>query len=213
MRRSAATIALGEDVAPAEVQEMPGHGGTACPAIPSGNRVSLVQAGRWPGLEAPAPPGGAPERRGRRRQAHRRATATSHDQYLARTVRDVGPAGSAPDHNPLVRLGRRRTGPALPGRARARRQPGVGPRRTPAGSGLRDRRSRGARARPAHLSRTRNRSRVELLTAVMRHYQQITGRQLSADRVMAGHLHNALGDALWRSEAGIPLQDHRTPPE
>ena len=47
----------------------------------------------------------------------------------------------------------------------------------------------------------------------MRHYQQITGRQLSADRVMAGHLHNALGDALWRSEAGIPLQDHRTPPE
>jgi hypothetical protein len=82
----------------------------------------------------------------------------------------------------------------------------VGPRRTPAGSGLRDRRSRGARARPAHLSRTRNRSRVELLTAVMRHYQQITGRQLSADRVMAEHLHNALGDALWRSEAGIPCR-------
>jgi hypothetical protein len=47
----------------------------------------------------------------------------------------------------------------------------------------------------------------------MRHYQQITGRQLSADRVMAEHLHNALGDALWRSEAGIPLQDHRTRPE
>jgi hypothetical protein len=47
----------------------------------------------------------------------------------------------------------------------------------------------------------------------MRHYQQITGRQLSADRVMARHLRNALGDALWRSEAGIPLQDHRTPPE
>jgi hypothetical protein len=23
----------------------------------------------------------------------------------------------------------------------------------------------------------------------------------------------ALGDALWRSEAGIPLADHRTPPE
>ena len=30
---------------------------------------------------------------------------------------------------------------------------------------------------------------------------------------MAGHLHNALDDALWRSEAGIPLQDHRTRPE
>jgi hypothetical protein len=54
---------------------------------------------------------------------------------------------------------------------------------------------------------------VELLTAVMRHYQQITGRHLSADRVMAWHLRTALGDALWRSEAGIPLADHRTPPE
>jgi aminoglycoside phosphotransferase (APT) family kinase protein len=54
---------------------------------------------------------------------------------------------------------------------------------------------------------------VELLTAVMRHYQQITGRYLSTDRVMAWHLRTALGDALWRSEAGIPLADHRTPPE
>jgi aminoglycoside phosphotransferase (APT) family kinase protein len=54
---------------------------------------------------------------------------------------------------------------------------------------------------------------VELLTATMRHYQRITGRELSADRVMAFHLRTALGDALWRSEAGIPLPDHRTPPE
>lgn len=54
---------------------------------------------------------------------------------------------------------------------------------------------------------------VELLTAVMRHYQQITGRHLSTDRVMAWHLRTALGDALWRSEAGIALSDHRTPPE
>jgi len=54
---------------------------------------------------------------------------------------------------------------------------------------------------------------VELLTAVMRHYRQVTGRPLSADRVMAWHLRTALGDALWRSEAGIPLPDHRTPPE
>jgi phosphotransferase family enzyme len=52
---------------------------------------------------------------------------------------------------------------------------------------------------------------VELLTAVMRHYQQATGRQLSAGRVMAWHLRQALGDALWHSEAGIPLNDHRTP--
>jgi aminoglycoside phosphotransferase (APT) family kinase protein len=54
---------------------------------------------------------------------------------------------------------------------------------------------------------------VELLTAVIRHYQQFTGRHLSAGRVMAWHLRSALGDALWRSEAGIPLPDHRTPPE
>ena len=54
---------------------------------------------------------------------------------------------------------------------------------------------------------------LELLTAVMRHYQQVTGRQLSADRVLAWHLRQALGDALWHSEAGIPLNDHRTPPQ
>jgi len=39
------------------------------------------------------------------------------------------------------------------------------------------------------------------------------GRHLSTDRVMAWHLRTALDDALWRSEAGIPLTDHRTPPE
>jgi aminoglycoside phosphotransferase (APT) family kinase protein len=54
---------------------------------------------------------------------------------------------------------------------------------------------------------------LELLTAIMRYYQQVTGRQLSADRVMAWHLRHALGDVLWRSEAGIPLADHRTPPQ
>jgi aminoglycoside phosphotransferase (APT) family kinase protein len=54
---------------------------------------------------------------------------------------------------------------------------------------------------------------LELLAAVMRHYRQVTGRQLSAGRVMAWHLRQALGDALWHSEAGIPLNDHRTPPE
>jgi aminoglycoside phosphotransferase (APT) family kinase protein len=53
----------------------------------------------------------------------------------------------------------------------------------------------------------------ELLTAVMRHYERITGRRLSADRIMAWNLRQALGDALWHSEAGIPLNDHRTPPQ
>ncbi|WP_234384848.1 aminoglycoside phosphotransferase family protein [Streptomyces sp. MMG1121] len=52
---------------------------------------------------------------------------------------------------------------------------------------------------------------MELLTAVMRHYQQITGRQISPERAMAWHLRNAFNDALWRSEAGIPVPDHRTP--
>jgi aminoglycoside phosphotransferase (APT) family kinase protein len=54
---------------------------------------------------------------------------------------------------------------------------------------------------------------MELLTAVMRHYHQVTGRQLSADRIMAWNLRQALGDALWHSEAGIPLNDHRTAPQ
>ncbi len=54
---------------------------------------------------------------------------------------------------------------------------------------------------------------VQLLTATMRHYQQLTGHQLSLDRIMAWHARNALGDVLWRSEAGIPLADHRTPPQ
>ena len=52
---------------------------------------------------------------------------------------------------------------------------------------------------------------LELLTAIMRHYQQVTGRQLSPARVMAWHLRHALGDVLWRSEAGLLLGDHRTP--
>jgi aminoglycoside phosphotransferase (APT) family kinase protein len=52
---------------------------------------------------------------------------------------------------------------------------------------------------------------TRLLTATMRYYQQLTGRVLSAERIMAWHLRQALGDALWRSEAGIPLPDHRSP--
>jgi aminoglycoside phosphotransferase (APT) family kinase protein len=54
---------------------------------------------------------------------------------------------------------------------------------------------------------------LELLSAVTRHYERIAGRALSAERLMAWHLRQALGDALWRSEAGIALPDHRTPGE
>jgi aminoglycoside phosphotransferase (APT) family kinase protein len=52
---------------------------------------------------------------------------------------------------------------------------------------------------------------LELLTAVMRHYQRIAGRELSVERVMAWHVRQALGDVLWRSEAGLPLPDRRAP--
>jgi hypothetical protein len=52
---------------------------------------------------------------------------------------------------------------------------------------------------------------LELLTAVMRHYERFTGRELSVERVMAWHIRQAFGDVLWRSEAGLPLPDHRAP--
>lgn len=55
--------------------------------------------------------------------------------------------------------------------------------------------------------------RVELLSAVVGHYQRIAGRELSIERLMAWHLRQTLGDALWRSEAGLPLPDHRAPGE
>ena len=52
---------------------------------------------------------------------------------------------------------------------------------------------------------------LELLAAVMRHYAALSGRELSAARVMAWHVRQALGDVLWRSEAGLPLPDRRAP--
>lgn len=54
-------------------------------------------------------------------------------------------------------------------------------------------------------------SGVELLNATMRHYQQLSGRLVSAERVMAWHLRQALGDMLWRSEGGLPLPNDQTP--
>jgi aminoglycoside phosphotransferase (APT) family kinase protein len=56
-------------------------------------------------------------------------------------------------------------------------------------------------------------ARLELLSAVTRHYERIAGRGLSVERIMAWHLRQALGDVLWRSEAGLPLPDHRAPGE
>ncbi|GIF45924.1 phosphotransferase family enzyme [Asanoa ferruginea] len=47
---------------------------------------------------------------------------------------------------------------------------------------------------------------VELLTATTRHYERITGRHLSIDRVMAWHLRTVLGDTLWRG-GPLPIDD------
>jgi hypothetical protein len=54
---------------------------------------------------------------------------------------------------------------------------------------------------------------LELLLAMVRHYERYAGRPVRMDRVMAWHVRTALGDALWHTEARIPLPDHRTPPE
>lgn len=53
---------------------------------------------------------------------------------------------------------------------------------------------------------------VELVTATMHHYRELTGNPLDTARMMAWHLRTALSDILWRTEAGTPLADHRTPP-
>jgi aminoglycoside phosphotransferase (APT) family kinase protein len=54
---------------------------------------------------------------------------------------------------------------------------------------------------------------VELLTATVRHYEQAAGYPLSVERIMAGHVRQALGDVVWRTDLGIHLADHRTPPD
>jgi aminoglycoside phosphotransferase (APT) family kinase protein len=46
---------------------------------------------------------------------------------------------------------------------------------------------------------------VDLLTSTFSHYETLTGRRLSLERIMALHVRTTLGDALWRSEAGLPL--------
>jgi thiamine kinase-like enzyme len=52
---------------------------------------------------------------------------------------------------------------------------------------------------------------LSLLTAIMRHYARLADRELSIERLMAWHVRQNLSDALWRSEAGIPLPDRRSP--
>ena len=52
---------------------------------------------------------------------------------------------------------------------------------------------------------------VGFVTAIRDRYMSLTGRSIDMDRVMAWHIRTALGDALWRSEAGIPLPGGGTP--
>jgi aminoglycoside phosphotransferase (APT) family kinase protein len=52
---------------------------------------------------------------------------------------------------------------------------------------------------------------VELVEAIRHRYVSLTGRTIDMDRVMAWHIRTALGDALWRSAAGVPLPGGGTP--
>ncbi len=45
----------------------------------------------------------------------------------------------------------------------------------------------------------------ELVLAVMAAYERLSGHPLAIERVMAWHILTALGDALWRTEAGAAL--------
>jgi Phosphotransferase enzyme family len=50
-----------------------------------------------------------------------------------------------------------------------------------------------------------------LVTAIGETYTSLTGRTIDMQRVLAWHIRTALGDALWRSEAGVPLPGGGTP--
>ena len=48
---------------------------------------------------------------------------------------------------------------------------------------------------------------VDLLVSTVKRYEALSVRKLSLSRIMALHLLNYLGDALWRTEAGISLPE------
>jgi len=50
-----------------------------------------------------------------------------------------------------------------------------------------------------------------LVDALRAAYVSLTGRTIDLERIMAWHIRTALGDALWRSEAGVPLPGGGTP--
>jgi aminoglycoside phosphotransferase (APT) family kinase protein len=51
---------------------------------------------------------------------------------------------------------------------------------------------------------------IEFFTAVAEAYERSTGRRVAPAPVLAWHLRTMLGDALWRSEANVPLPDGGT---
>lgn len=51
---------------------------------------------------------------------------------------------------------------------------------------------------------------LALFGDVVEAYQLSAGRRVSVARVMAWHVRSVLGDALWRTEAGVALPDGRT---
>ena len=50
-----------------------------------------------------------------------------------------------------------------------------------------------------------------LVTAIREKYGSLTGRTIDMKRAFAWHIRTALGDALWRSEAAVPLPGGGTP--
>jgi aminoglycoside phosphotransferase (APT) family kinase protein len=52
---------------------------------------------------------------------------------------------------------------------------------------------------------------VDLLVATAARYAEASGNAIDIARVMAWNTRTVLGDALWRSEAGVPLPDGGTP--
>jgi aminoglycoside phosphotransferase (APT) family kinase protein len=54
---------------------------------------------------------------------------------------------------------------------------------------------------------------IDLLVATLATYAETTGTEIDLARVMAWNVRTVLGDALWRSEAGVPMPDGGTPSE
>jgi hypothetical protein len=54
---------------------------------------------------------------------------------------------------------------------------------------------------------------VELFVTTSAKYAEYSGTAVDVARVMAWNMRTVLGDALWRSEAGVALPDGGTPAE